>query len=152
MPLVYRTCRICLQAKPLTSYYRNSTARGFMRRCKKCHNVQTSSRLSDPRKRMWHSSYANARVKGIPHTITPADIPLPRTCKYLGIALDYRRADERGRLRSFDAPSIDRIDPSLGYVPGNIQVISDLANRMKQDATVPQLLAFAEGVLRVHGA
>jgi len=99
---------------------------------------------------MHQSSSINARAKGIEHAIVPADIPLPEICAYLGIRIDYRRVAERGRLRSFDAPSIDRIDPSRGYVVGNIQVISDLANRMKQDASVEQLLAFAEGVFRIH--
>lgn len=102
------------------------------------------------RQRIYFSSYVNARNRGIEHTITRRDIPLPQICKYLGIRLDYRSASERGRLRIYNAPSIDRIDPTRGYVPGNIQIISDLANRMKQDASVEQLIAFALGILRLH--
>ena len=34
-------------------------------------------------------------------------------------------------------PSIDRIIPSLGYVPGNVAVISLAANRIKSDCTDP---------------
>lgn len=36
-----------------------------------------------------------------------------------------------------DNPSLDRIDPTQGYIRGNIQVISRKANMAKQDITDP---------------
>lgn len=47
-----------------------------------------------------------------------------------------------------DSPSIDRFDNALGYVKGNIRVISTRANLLKRDATVDEvrrLLAYMEG-------
>ena len=41
------------------------------------------------------------------------------------------------------SPSLDRIDPTLGYLPDNIQIISNLANRMKNNASDEQLLRFS---------
>jgi hypothetical protein len=35
--------------------------------------------------------------------------------------------------------SLDRIDPVLGYVQGNIAVISHLANTLKNNCTDPQV-------------
>lgn len=46
------------------------------------------------------------------------------------------------------SPSIDKIDPGLGYIPGNIQVLSLFANCMKRDATKTELKQFALWVLR----
>ena len=42
-----------------------------------------------------------------------------------------------------NSPSLDRIDPTKGYVKGNVMMMSALANRMKQDATLKQLNQFS---------
>jgi hypothetical protein len=41
--------------------------------------------------------------------------------------------------RSDGSPSLDRIDPGQGYVPGNVRVISDRANRLKGDRSIETL-------------
>jgi hypothetical protein len=46
-----------------------------------------------------------------------------------------------------NSPTLDRIDPARGYVPGNIAVLSALANRIKSNAAPAQIravLAFVE--------
>lgn len=35
--------------------------------------------------------------------------------------------------------TIDRLNPNLGYIKGNIAVISNLANRIKSNATAEQI-------------
>lgn len=46
-----------------------------------------------------------------------------------------------------NSPSLDRKDPSKGYVQGNVQVISNKANMMKQNATEDELKQFAKWIL-----
>lgn len=58
-----------------------------------------------------------------------------------------KRFTERGTGFSPWSPSIDKINPKRGYVRGNVQVISMLANAMKRDATPAQLRQFAQWVI-----
>ena len=55
---------------------------------------------------------------------------------------------ERGNGYSRFSPSVDKINPKLGYVRGNMQVISLLANCMKRDSTEEELRLFAEWVVK----
>jgi hypothetical protein len=67
----------------------------------------------------------------------------PEKCPVFG-----EKFTDRGAGYSKWAPSIDKINPELGYVRGNIQVISMLANCMKRDATPEQLCMFAAWIGR----
>jgi len=98
-------------------------------------------------RRLFHSSKARAKASGIEHTLVLEDIVIPEKCIYLNIPL----TNNYGCGRVASNASLDRIDATKGYTKDNIQIISDLANRMKQNATPEQLLAFAKGVLAIHG-
>lgn len=80
------------------------------------------------------SAKRRAREFGIPCTITKDDIIVPDFCPVLGIKLSV------GDGNSHDAsPSLDRIYPALGYIQGNVMVISHKANTIKNNATVEEL-------------
>jgi hypothetical protein len=66
-------------------------------------------------------------------------------CPVLGKPLRYG-----GGIKSKYSASIDRIDSAKGYVRGNVQVISLLANLMKNEADESELLAFADWVHRTY--
>lgn len=91
--------------------------------------------------------FANGRAKraGLSHGMTVPDLlPLPAVCPVLGIALDYARGPRRA-----GSASIDRINPSLGYVAGNVRIISWRANSLKKDGTPDELYAVAMDAMRV---
>ena len=65
----------------------------------------------------------------------------PEHCPVFGWELRYG-----GGEKTKDTASLDRIDSSRGYVRGNVQIISLLANLMKSDASPEELLAFSRWV------
>jgi hypothetical protein len=83
---------------------------------------------------MWRSAKGRAKKLGLPFSISPEDIIIPEICPVLGIPLVI--ASDSGNDNS---PSLDRIIPELGYVPGNVAVISRRANRIKNDANLNEL-------------
>lgn len=88
-------------------------------------------------KRRWmlKSSRIRARAKGLPFTISLDDIPSPLVCPALGIKIDWDSRNSSGPA----SPSLDRLRPERGYVPGNVRVISHRANSIKNDATPTEL-------------
>jgi hypothetical protein len=75
-----------------------------------------------------------ARARNSDFGITGEDVLLPLTCPFLGIELEYGNT-----VATNHSPSLDRIDSTKGYTSDNIQVISFLANRMKNNANPDQL-------------
>jgi hypothetical protein len=76
-----------------------------------------------------------AKKKGVPFSITEKDIRIGKRCPVLGIP--FKRG--KNKRPTDNSPTLDRIDPKRGYAPGNIVVISSLANRIKTTANVNQI-------------
>ena len=85
-----------------------------------------------------------ARKGGYACTITVEDILIPEFCPLLGIRLE--RSSGRHAPGS---PSLDKIKPELGYVPGNVRVISHRANTIKHNATLEELRTLTERLASV---
>lgn len=94
--------------------------------------------MNNPEHHLLSHARRRARAKGIPFNLTLADIHIPKYCPALGIEL---RVNEG--VVAANSPSLDRIIPALGYVRGNVIVVSHLANAVKSYATVEQLLLVA---------
>lgn len=157
----YKTCNKCKQTLSLNNFHRNRNGRlGVADRCKPCAKALAREWYKNNRERgianskkskvrarsnavtrLYNAAKDRATARGIEFNITPEDIIIPDVCPVLGIAFTY--GGGRSHPSSY---SLDRIDPKKGYVKGNIQVISRLANSMKSNATKDQLLKFAEWV------
>jgi hypothetical protein len=89
---------------------------------------------------------ATAKATDIPFDIVEEDLDWPKHCPYLGIELNYQSDD-----RADNVASLDKIIPKNGYIKGNVQIISQLANKMKSSASTEQILTFAKNAAFIHG-
>lgn len=153
-----RTCIQCNQTKALSAFPRNSRVKsGHTAHCKACHIQRTQKwREKDPiqyrLQEMVNSSKQRATKKGLPHTITAEQLlPLVQPyCPYLPhIALNWDlppASSSKFRHPRFNSPSLERINPSLGYTIDNVIIISHRANCIKNDASEHELATIAQNV------
>lgn len=86
---------------------------------------------------LWQGAKMRSKQLSLPFNISKEDIIIPDKCPALNVPFEFGTPY---------AASLDKIDSNLGYVKGNIQVISRKANRMKQDATKEELKNFAKWI------
>ena len=118
-------------------------------------NTKSRSRLNSQKQRStiegivevqgWNAGY-RSRKEGKPFDLTKEYLLsiLPKCCPVFNV--EFVWFDKKGKVHPFGA-ALDRIIPEKGYVKGNVQWLSNLANMMKQNATSEQLKQFAEWVL-----
>ena len=95
---------------------------------------QPNNHSGTPEYRMFCHAKENARKQGVPFSIELSDIVFPEFCPIFNTPLN-RNNTKTGN----DSPSLDKLIPKLGYVKGNINVISYKANRIKSDASLEEL-------------
>lgn len=86
-----------------------------------------------------------SRRRGIEFALEKDDIPpIPDRCPLLLVPF--------GEHKTEYAPTIDRIDSSRGYVPGNVHFVSHRGNTLKNCATLEEMVLlgkWAEQQLKV---
>lgn len=116
-------------------------SREYFSNCKK-----TYLNNKDARKKPFiTATKARAKLKNIPFEITEDDIYLPTHCPLLGTELDYAM----GKGYRPNQASLDRKIPHLGYVPGNVWIVSRKANTMKSNASLEELQTFVANLKRL---
>jgi hypothetical protein len=124
--------------------WRKSSQKHYQYTCKSClSKAGTAWRNSKTDAEFLHYS-AKTRAQKLDRefTITVADVEAvdTDTCPILGIPIKrYQHKSGGSCQQQPDSKSLDRIDANLGYVPGNIRVISWRANSLLKDVTPEEL-------------
>jgi hypothetical protein len=143
-----KKCTQCRLDLPLDEFYRRGSGVGLRSECKGCSKAYyvafRQKEIEENPKYGW-LKYAlcdargRARRRGIIFSLLVDDIDLPDHCPVLGMKLNYFRGGARREGGTNDSPSLDRFDPSRGYEPGNVRIISWRANKIKNNATISEL-------------
>jgi len=126
-----------------------------MTRWKKCRVEQFS--IKKDRGAFWQyckqtagASLLRAKKTGVLHSITAYDIDAllidqQWRCAISGVLLEPPASGTKGRCHPF-GPSLDRITPSLGYVPKNIRIVCNMVNTAMSDWGVANLLKLINAI------
>jgi len=132
-------CQSCLEDKDQSEFPARNDRSGRLRPyCKTCANNSQKARYSSYRKNnpfLHRCTRAKNRASnlGLPFNLTPEYLEEIWTgsCPVLGVSLNLvtDRSDEY-------AAELDRFNPELGYVKGNVHWLSRKANRIKNNTSV----------------
>lgn len=150
-----KICVHCHIELPIGKFTFSKSRQKLASWCKKCTNklghdkgYHKNWRLLNIGKYLVKTAKSRAKKRNIEFDITELDFIVPEYCPILGIKLGFSDTGTKGG--AINSYSLDRINPELGYVKGNIMVISHLANSMKSNATPEQLINFANWVKETY--
>jgi hypothetical protein len=112
---------------------------GLYPQCKICESSLMKVKYEqNPIPQMLSNAKIRAKQKGVDFNLTTQYLkkifPKDNKCPITGLNFEFGYINKE-KINKNNSPSLDRIIPSKGYVIGNVMIISDLMNRMKQDST-----------------
>ena len=152
MEIIKTNCGYCEKEFEYTdglSHFNRTKKHYCSRDCQNVrHGMGRRGIKKDDRYKIWCSASKRAKENNIIFSLEPNDIPnIPDICPILGI--NIKKNTIAGPLDS--SPSIDRIKPELGYIVGNIRIISNRANRLRSDANTKELFNLYKDSLTILG-
>lgn len=149
-----KKCPRCIgrfpQGRPASEFNRLTRSRdGLYFYCRECMNAEHGDwRRDNPKAVMFYDARRRAKRMNLSFTITREDIFIPDRCPVgtCGRLLVRKVGEQRGGT-ILSSPSLDRYDPSLGYVPENVWVICYECNSRKQDMSGEGHVAFGMNLI-----
>lgn len=125
-----------------TDEYRTKNNEYRASRRDRTRELDRTNHRAAPWKATFHRLKVRAKKNNIPFNLTKEYLESiwTDTCPVFGIPLEVSSTPGAND----NNPNVDRIVPELGYVVGNIQIISGKANRMKNDGSLADLERLVE--------
>ena len=136
-----KICSFC-KKKLSIEKFRTVSRKNWRRQYPQCKICESSlmkvKYKKNPIPQMLSNAKIRAKQKGVDFNLTSQYLkkifPKDNKCPISGLNFEFGYIN-REKINKNNSPSLDRIIPSKGYVIGNVMIISDLMNRMKQDST-----------------
>lgn len=131
-----RACSACGVEKPLEEYWRR--LEGRQGRCKDCAREYKRARQRSTRHRarqLWDSARRRSLTSGREFSLSVDDVyeRLQKgRCEATGLPFDFLPMPRR-RARNPYAPSLDRVDPEIGYTKANTRIVVWAFNAMRNE-------------------
>ena len=154
MNLQGKVCNKCKEHKSLSEFYKDKKNKdGFRYECKLCAKKRSDNVCRF--KRWFTNKKGQSKWNGVKFTIEPTDIPgvkireiktyfktvpswevteYPKVCSKWGIELDWGM----NGVIQYNSPSLDRIDPTKSYIPGNVRLVCQSYNGAKLNCTLDE--------------
>jgi len=150
--LLEKRCSTCGTVRNINQFTKHRRKKdGLDSQCMQCKAKykQTNSVLVQTG-RMLAKARERAKAKNLSFNIDREYIRsiIPSHCPIFGIPLEWSAQRGNGHGPLPNSPSLDRIDPSKGYVKGNVWIISNKANTIKSYASHEELKLVTEAVGR----
>ncbi len=128
-------CKTCNKHRPESDFSKHKDCVGGFdtSRCKPCKKARADWAKVPLEKRIYNRAKSRAKKIGREFSIELEDITIPDKCPVFGHSFVYGDPDW--------TYSIDRVDNDKGYVKGNVEIVSNKANRIKNSATEEELKA-----------
>lgn len=130
-------CKTCKETKGETEFSKHrQCSRGYdLSRCKACKRKFSKAAnkwaAKTNEQKILNRVKTRAKAKGIIFDLELGDIVIPEVCPVFGVPFIYGDHDW--------TYSLDRIKPELGYVKGNVVVMSNRANMLKGAGTTEEI-------------
>lgn len=156
-----QTCTICNQEKSVQDFYPSSLARSH---CRNCLNARRRARINGNSPEIYikriHSQLKSQRKKeNIAWEIAPDYLvklyhEQGGRCALSGNVMTHHRSDPRVQKLCKNPMniSIERIDPAVGYVPGNIALVCLQVNLMKSSMDADQFYFWISSISQKIGS
>jgi len=148
-----KECRLCHQSLAFSCFSKNrSRSDGYQKWCKNCVRETAWEKIVN---RMVRGAKHRAKKHGYEFDLTPSIVleineNQKGLCALTGEVLNwgaYPRSEQAQRVCPTNRASLDRIDSSLGYTRSNVQLVTELANRIKGDSSLEELLKVCKAVV-----
>lgn len=129
----FRRCTKCNEIKKFLDFHKHKGCKGgYNSVCKLCRLPLSKSGYKNTslELKIWGRAKRRAGLASLPFNIEVSDILIPDVCPVF--LVPFIVGDTNW------AASVDRLIPELGYTKGNIYIISNRANRLKNDFTLEE--------------